>query len=79
MKLKHKILNNVLAVGLSAMTLLSTVTTAFGANTYEVTSGLSSNFGFTYNGSASFSGATLGNFTVTGVSDDKDSNATSQA
>lgn len=79
MKLKHKILNKVLAVGLSAMTLLSTVTTAFGANTDEVTSGLSSNFGFTYNGSASFSGATLGNFTVTGVSDDKDSNATRQA
>ncbi|MEE0857974.1 MAG: SpaA isopeptide-forming pilin-related protein [Acutalibacteraceae bacterium] len=77
--MKHKILSKVLAVGLSALTMLSTVTTALGANIDTVKSGLSSDFTFVYNGAATYSGATLGNFTVKGVSDDKDTNATRQA
>ncbi|MGO5077326.1 thioester domain-containing protein [Oscillospiraceae bacterium LCP25S3_E3] len=75
---KERFLKGFLGVALSVLTAVSSCPiTAFAAE--EKSSNMTSDFTFTNNGSVTYSGATLGNFTVKGVNDSKEKNATRQA
>lgn len=75
---KKRFLKGFLGVALSVLTAVSSCPiTAFAAE--EKSSNMTSDFTFTNNGSVTYSGATLGNFTVKGVNDSKEKNATRQA
>ena len=76
---KKRILKGFLGVALSVLTAVSScpISTVFAADKKD--SVMTSDFTFVYNGSVTYSGATLGNFTVKEVKDAKDDKATRQA